>query len=91
MIAGEILHGQIGSLAADGIEEHRSAEGSVRPSVLVVDDGRIKWPYKTRAPTSQLFAPLKLRFHFGFEPRRLRSRMSRAQRDLRQFRDRFSV
>jgi hypothetical protein len=37
--------------------------------------GRIKWPYKTRAPASQLFPLLNLPFHFGFESRRLHSRI----------------
>ena len=37
MVAGEILESQVGSLAAHGVEEHGSPEGSVRPSVLVVD------------------------------------------------------
>lgn len=37
MVAGEVLHGQVGPLAAHGIEEHGGAEGSIRPCVLVVD------------------------------------------------------
>ena len=37
MIAGEILESQVGSLAAHGVEEHCGPEGSVRPSVFVVD------------------------------------------------------
>src|SRR4029453_44881 len=37
MVAGEILESQVGPLAAHGVEEHRGPEGSVRPSVFVVD------------------------------------------------------
>ena len=42
MVAGEILESQVGPLAAHGVEEHRGAEGSLRPSVLVVhgEEGR---------------------------------------------------
>ena len=37
MIAGKILESQIWPLAAHSVEEHRGPEGSVCPSVFVVD------------------------------------------------------
>ena len=37
MIAGEIFESQIRSFAAHGVEEHCGPEGSVRPSVFIVD------------------------------------------------------
>ena len=38
MVAGKVLHGQIGPLAGHGIEEHGGAERGIRPC-LVVNDG----------------------------------------------------
>ena len=42
MVAGKVLESQVRPLAARGVEEHRGPEGSVRPSVLIVngEEGR---------------------------------------------------
>src|SRR5258705_13994447 len=37
MVAGKVLESQVGPLAAHGVEEHSGPEGSVRPSVLIID------------------------------------------------------
>src|SRR5204862_7564569 len=38
VVAGEILEGQVRSLAAHGVEEHCGTEGGVRPGVLIVNE-----------------------------------------------------
>ena len=63
VVAGEVIRGQVRVFAADGIEEHGGAEGSIRPGVLV-DDGE-----EGGEAVGGILLQTGERLHFTFGPR----------------------